>query len=110
MRPVARADVVGRAGVEPACGREDAISDPDADARLLPAEDEWLIEGIRETATGTQLTLRIRRKRIVRHEQCRRRGNPGAAENLCMADPHERIQVDHHGAGSGGLELTVRSL
>ena len=53
VRPVARADIVGRAGVEPAGGRKDAICGPDADARHLPTEDEWLIEGIRETSTGT---------------------------------------------------------
>src|SRR5262249_11416879 len=79
---------------------------PNADARLLPAEDEWLIEGVGETATGAELTCGVRGQRIVRYQQRGGRGDFRAAENLFAADPHERVQIDHDRVGPCRQELS----
>src|SRR5262245_12645039 len=69
MRPVAGADIVRGAGVEPAGRHENAVGGSNAHALGLPAEDEWLKKEIREPSTGAELTLGVGGERVVRDQQ-----------------------------------------
>src|SRR5262245_9831838 len=69
MRPVAGADIVGGAGVEPAGRHENAVGGSNAHALGLPAEDEWLKKEVRKPSTGAELALGVGGERVVRDQQ-----------------------------------------
>src|SRR5262245_66070211 len=69
MRPVARADIVVRAGLESPGGREKTVHSPDRDAFPPPTQDHRQIIRIRESSATAYSSCDIRCETVLGHRK-----------------------------------------